>query len=561
MATVRKGYVSVPHGEVHFRYAGRGPLVVLLHDSPRSSVLHVATLEWLGEAFTVIALDTPGYGSSTPLPQPQPEIPDFAAALAQTLDALGIERCAIYGFHSGSKIALQFAVDHPQRAALTLLDGLSLPPAPPGESFLAEYLQPFQATANGEHVARQWTKILDFHRYFPWFALRSSNRMAMDLPDDRHLHDYATDVFAAGASWVSAYGAALRYAAREVLARLASPAVFMCREDDVLYGHLDALPEPLPPGCRLLRLPPGAATWRLRVLELLREALLPEAQWTPPAPAALATASPRPSHCYVDHLGGQIRFRVQGESRAAPAVLLLHDVPGSPHQVEALADELAADRRVLIPDLPGLGESDPLPSPSLGAYVAILDECLEALATEPLDVVAEGLGTAFALALAANRPRRVRRLIVDGVPMIRKRDRRRYVREYCPPRPPERSGAHLHRLFEQLRSAQMSWPWFERSAKAARIRDAELDAEALHAALVSAMKQIDSYGDAARAALDAALRDISKAVAQPVLVVQDPRDVRFSGTGSLLRRLRAGRLLTRPASAAERLAAYRAFLG
>lgn len=113
MVVLGKGFVTVPHGQVHFRYGGRGPVVVMLHDSPRSSVLHAPNIEWLGEHCTVIALDTPGYGNSTPLPQPQPEIPDFAAALAATLTAMGIDRCALYGFHTGSKIALQFAVDHP----------------------------------------------------------------------------------------------------------------------------------------------------------------------------------------------------------------------------------------------------------------------------------------------------------------------------------------------------------------------------------------------------------------------------------------------------------------
>ncbi|HVN41598.1 MAG TPA: alpha/beta hydrolase [Steroidobacteraceae bacterium] len=558
MATVRKGYVEVPHGEVHFRYAGRGPLVVLLHDSPRSSVLHRATLEWLGEEFTVIALDTPGYGNSTPLPQAAPTIPDFAAALRHTLDALGIGRCAIYGFHSSSKIALQFAADHPSRVALALLDGLSLPSSPAEETFLAHYLQPFEPTTNGEYIARQWSKILDFHRYFPWFALNAANRMAMDLPDDRHLHEYATDVFTAGAGWVSAYGAALRYAAREVIPRLTAPTVFMCREDDVLYGHLDALPDPLPVGSRLLRLPAGGVQWRLRLSELLREALLPPAAWSTPA-AASTTASPR--HRYVDHLGGQVRFRVQGASGPAPTVLLLHDVPGAARQADELAAALAADRRVLIPDLPGLGESDPLPSPTLGAYVAILHESLEALEPAPVDVIGEGLGTVFALALAANRPHRVRRVVVDGVPMVRKRDRRRFVREYCPRQTPDRAGAYLHRLWDQLRSAHMSWPWFERAGRAARKRDAGLDADALHAALVNVMKQLDRYGDPARAALDAAVRDIGRTVSQPVLVLQDAHDVRYFGTASLLRKLRAGTLAPRPAEVAARAAVARRFLG
>jgi pimeloyl-ACP methyl ester carboxylesterase len=177
-----------------------------------------------------------------------------------------------------------------------------------------------------------------------------------------------------------------------------------------------------------------------------------------------------------------------------------------------------------------------------------------------VDIVAEGLGTVFAAALAANRPRRVRRIIVDGVPMIRTRDRKRYVREYCPRILPDRAGSYLQRLWEQLRSTQVSWPWFERSATAARVRDVELDAHVMHAALVDSMKQLDNYGDAARAALDASMRDIVRGIAQPVLVMQDSRDVRYTGSGSLRRRLQNATVRPRPASLAERAVAYRGFL-
>jgi pimeloyl-ACP methyl ester carboxylesterase len=144
--------------------------------------------------------------------------------------------------------------------------------------------------------------------------------------------------------------------------------------------------------------------------------------------------------------------------------------------------------------------------------------------------------------------------------MIRSRDRKRLVREYCPRWVPDRSGAYLLRMWEQLRSAQMSWPWFDRTAGSARVRTPDLDADLMHAALVDAMKQLGNYGDAARAALDASMRDIVRSITQPVLVMQDERDVRYSGTGSLRRRLQHGAVQARPASAAERTALYRDFL-
>ena len=559
MANVRKGCVDVPQGEVHFRYGGSGPTVVLLHDSPRSSVLHIPNIEWLGEHFTVVALDTPGYGLSSPLPSSEPTIPEFSRALADTLTALGIERCALYGFHTSSKIALQFAADHPGRSTLTILDGLSLPERPADESFLRQYLQPFVPTPEGDYIVRQWSKILDFHRYFPWFSLLADSRFAMDIPDDQRLHEYATDVFMAGKHWTGAYGAALRYAAAPTVSRLASPTVFMCRAGDVLYEHLDRLPSSLPQGCRIVRVPDAPGAWRSHVLALLRDAQAHDAKWTPARGVTPASAHAH-RHRYVNLLHGQVRVGLRGSASHKPAVLMLHDLPGSPRQIEDLAAILATDRMVVTPELPGLGESDPLPSATLGAYVAVLDETLESLGLASVDIVAEGLGTVFAAALAANRPRRVRRVAVDGVPMVRSRDRKRYVRQYCPPIVPDRAGTHLLRLWEQLRSTQMTWPWFERAAQAARMRTAALDADALHAALVDAIKQPGNYGDAARAALDASMRDIARGIGQPLLVMQDALDVRYEGIGSLRRRLQDGTVRARPESCAERAAAYREFL-
>jgi pimeloyl-ACP methyl ester carboxylesterase len=381
----------------------------------------------------------------------------------------------------------------------------------------------------------------------------------MALPDDQRLHEYATDVFMAGRNWTGAYGAALRYDAAPVIARLKSPTVFMCREGDVLYGHLDRLPTPLPDGCSIARVANAPGAWRNQLLGSLRDARAHGAAWaTPGSPIAASAHAHR--HRYVDLLHGQVRVSLRGTASGKPPVLLLHDLPGTPRQLHALAAALATDRMTLAPELPGLGESDSLPSASLGAYVSVIDDVLESLGVETADVVAEGLGTVFASALAANRPRRVRRVAVDGAPMIRSRDRKRLVREYSPRLVPDRSGAYLLRMWEQLRSAQMSWPWFDRTAGAARARTPDLDADLMHAALVDAMKQLGNYGDAARAALDASMRDIVRSITQPVLVMQDERDVRYRGTGSLRRRLQHGTVQARPASEAERAALYRGFL-
>ena len=123
---VRRHFVTVNGDrQVHYRRAGKGPAVVLLHQSPTSSREHVPLIERLMGDFTVIAPDTPGNGLSDPLPGEQPSSADYAHALAQTLDALGIERCGLFGTHTGGVTATEFARLYPDRVSVVIVDGIT----------------------------------------------------------------------------------------------------------------------------------------------------------------------------------------------------------------------------------------------------------------------------------------------------------------------------------------------------------------------------------------------------------------------------------------------------
>ena len=102
---MKRGYIRVGKRYVHYRRAGHGAPVVLLHASPVSSAMFLEQLEVYARHFDAIAIDTPGYGLSTPLDHPAPEVADFADAVVETLDALGIDRCILYGRHTGASIA------------------------------------------------------------------------------------------------------------------------------------------------------------------------------------------------------------------------------------------------------------------------------------------------------------------------------------------------------------------------------------------------------------------------------------------------------------------------
>lgn len=555
---LRKGFVNTAHGQVHYRVAGHGPPVVLLADAPRSSALHARLLPWLGEDLTAISVDLPGYGNSTPLPvSPVPEVADFACALADALTGLGIGRCACYAHHGSSKILLEFAHRFPDRVSLALLEGLALPLGPPEGDFIARYLRPFELSDDGSHLAREWTRVRDAQRFFPWFARSERARIPADLPDERELHEYAVDLFSAGANYGAAQAATMRYQAQSTIARSQVRTVVMSREDDVLYRYLDALPANLPGHVSVERLTPDREHWRERIRTLLREASENEAGGLS-LPDPLLSASGRgETRGYVSLPHGQVHMRRLGNGHKRP-VLLLHEVPGSSAQMRPLMQELARDRPVIALDLPGIGESDALPNPDVLAHRGLLVGVLDALGVANVDVVAEFTASPFAVELARTAANRVHRLVLDGVLQLTASERRSLWKNYCPGIRPSWDGSHLYSLWHRLRDQELSWPWYERSKSAVRRREPEIGAERLQATLLDLMKQLDHYGEACLAAVDFSMKDVLEQVTQRVLLPQAADDVRYQWTRKVARRLPEGEVAARPPAVADRARQYAA---
>lgn len=120
---MRRCTVTLPGARrVHYRRHGCGcrPPLVLLRESPETSLQYVPLMEELGDCFTTIALDTPGRGHSEPLGLEQPEIADYAAATVEALVALGLGPVPASGTHTGAMIALELACSAPELVAVAV---------------------------------------------------------------------------------------------------------------------------------------------------------------------------------------------------------------------------------------------------------------------------------------------------------------------------------------------------------------------------------------------------------------------------------------------------------
>ena len=108
-------------------------------------------------------------------------------------------------------------------------------------------------------------------------------------------------------------------------------------------------------------------------------------------------------------------LREEGSGSGTP-VLLLHGVPETSSVWRDLAPQLAAGRRVLAPDLPGLGGSTYTGGYDAPSLVAQLVALIEAEVDGPVDVVGHDWGGSLALGLTGARPDLVRRLCVANAP-------------------------------------------------------------------------------------------------------------------------------------------------
>ncbi len=109
-------------GTIAYLEAGSGPAVVVLHGIGSRAFSWTTQLERWSERYRVVAWDAPGYGLSDPFASGEPAAADYADALADVIDALGLERPIVVGHSLGALIAGTFALRHPDRArALVLL--------------------------------------------------------------------------------------------------------------------------------------------------------------------------------------------------------------------------------------------------------------------------------------------------------------------------------------------------------------------------------------------------------------------------------------------------------
>jgi pimeloyl-ACP methyl ester carboxylesterase len=248
---IRRGFVDVAEGQVHYREAGRSteaaPLpMVMLHASPGSAKLPEPMMRVLAKSRWVIATDTLGNGDSSAPVGVAPAIAYFADAHLRALDALGIRRFDLYGSHTGANIACEIAIAHPERVNRLILDGVSLYSDEERADMLAHYAPDVVIDQNGTQFQSIWHFVRDVYLFWPWYRRDAAHRRNLGLPSADELHDKVVEVLKAARTYPIAYRAAIGYDKALRLPLVAVPTLLACAASDMFMEYFDQVRHLMP---------------------------------------------------------------------------------------------------------------------------------------------------------------------------------------------------------------------------------------------------------------------------------------------------------------------------
>ena len=432
-----------------------------MHQSPRSSAELVPLMHILAPHFLVIAPDTPGFGLSDPIEPPdhEPTIDAFVDALAAFLDAIGLERPALYGTHTGAIIAVRFASRYPDRVAALVANGVLLTTADE-RAEQAEFGFPRLLPAwDGSHLAWLWTRLRDQLVFYPWYRRDPAHRIDWQQTLEE-IDAGALDLLEAGDNYRSAYRAVLDYDIAEDLSLLAVPTLLLVARTDALHRYVADYPS-LPPHVEVSVVPDfpdvPAAT-----LNWLKARALPSAhllQNGTPGRYGLRSS-------FVNLGDGGIHVRTNA-ARAGTPIMALHDLGGSAAGLEAILRGMGNARPIYAPDLPGNGDSDSFGATTPAEIAQLILRLADALRAGPVDLVAIGASAAIALALRRLAPDRIGRVVLADPLMAPTSNGVDFASRWLPDLSPEISGSHLLRGWAFLRDRALFHPWHDRSPDAA----------------------------------------------------------------------------------------------
>lgn len=446
--TIVRKILDLGDHQVHTRFCGNGPPILILHQSPRTSEEMEPLMQAWGEHFTCIAPDHPGYGLSDPLANEKPDVDDFGRAVCEVLDHLGLNEIPIYGHHTGAIIAMSLAVQFPQRVSRLVLNGLLFNTQADRDDFANNYLPPFEPSHDATHLFKVWWRMREQSLFFPWYNRKADARMVFGIRDAASIQEATLDFLAAGDNYRRGYGAALAAVSQEFTDKLTVKTVITAVRADPLWEHV---------GRAQVKDPVQVKRYdEMEPLLAMSRAFLAEGVSAEPFDMASITQTG------LRRIHDGLTAAHYGKNGAAPLALALPDLGDEVASNTAIWENAAMPLCAVNPAGHGLSNPDtPLPD----------HDGIETLFTL-------GLGIAHLPPLLA---RHSGAKIIAADLLYPAGDAETFLDQQIPDMTAEANGAHLATAFLAARSALVFWPWFNTLPPSA-IPGEHLvpDAQALH---------------------------------------------------------------------------------
>ena len=246
-----RAFLRLPHGLVHYRYltplidAETSPTpcpLWMMHASPSSS----RSVEPLALALQrqhpgrrLLAPDTAGFGDSAPLPIDTPTLSDYGRHFFDMLDRLEIERCDLYGFHTGAHIAIEMALLYPERIGRIVVDGLLWLNKTEREQYLTHYAPPLLPDGQGTQIFQALQFIRDQAWFFPHFMRDAAHNLGASALPPAVLHELTIDLLKAAETYHLAYHAVFRHDVGTRLPLLTQPLLLTADRNDPTRSALE----------------------------------------------------------------------------------------------------------------------------------------------------------------------------------------------------------------------------------------------------------------------------------------------------------------------------------
>ena len=113
----KTGFVNVDNGKLWYEIGGEGDPLVLIHAGIVDSRMWDDQWDAFTERYRVIRFDQRGFGKSDPAQGPVSRRAD----LLRLLDELEMERAAFLGISMGGEVAIDVALEHPERVSALIV--------------------------------------------------------------------------------------------------------------------------------------------------------------------------------------------------------------------------------------------------------------------------------------------------------------------------------------------------------------------------------------------------------------------------------------------------------